>query len=125
MYFHILFFTTLFLTKHNARNIFDHLTYCFCHLDRVEEQNPQRTKVKFIKLFVFQQVVQSHQVICQLMILSFSHSHSATQLNFYPQNQGSDDLNYAAVTFHPKTDRNHRPAPDREVEPNVIYSSMR
>ncbi|XP_037614595.1 uncharacterized protein LOC119481569 isoform X2 [Sebastes umbrosus] len=52
--------------------------------DRVEEQNPQRTK-----------------------------------------NQGSDDLNYAAVTFHPKTDRNHRPAPDREVEPNVIYSSIR
>ncbi|XP_071331603.1 uncharacterized protein [Trachinotus anak] len=41
------------------------------------------------------------------------------------QSQGSDDLNYAAVTFHPKTKRNLRPAPQTEGEPNAIYSAAR
>ncbi|XP_041635969.1 uncharacterized protein LOC121504927 [Cheilinus undulatus] len=38
---------------------------------------------------------------------------------------GSDDLNYAAVTFHPRAERNHRQASDREVEPDCIYSATR
>ncbi|XP_049923949.1 uncharacterized protein LOC126404623 [Epinephelus moara] len=41
------------------------------------------------------------------------------------ETQSSDDLNYAAVTFRPKSKRNHQPAPDREVKPNAIYSATR
>ncbi|XP_044039068.1 uncharacterized protein LOC122869810 [Siniperca chuatsi] len=44
-----------------------------------------------------------------------------------PQNQnlGSDDLNYAAPSFHPKTKRNRRPASESELEPNVVYAATR
>uniref|UniRef100_A0A8D0DCY5 Ig-like domain-containing protein n=1 Tax=Sander lucioperca TaxID=283035 RepID=A0A8D0DCY5_SANLU len=38
---------------------------------------------------------------------------------------GSDDLNYAAVTFRPKTERNHRLTPETEVESTAIYSATR
>ncbi|XP_067435992.1 uncharacterized protein [Thunnus thynnus] len=41
------------------------------------------------------------------------------------ESQDSDDLNYAAVTFQLKDTRNHRPASEREVETQVIYSSTR
>ena len=37
---------------------------------------------------------------------------------FYLQNLGSDDLNYAAVTFCQKAKR-------RAVEPNVVYAATR
>ncbi|XP_063757376.1 LOW QUALITY PROTEIN: uncharacterized protein LOC134876315 [Eleginops maclovinus] len=40
------------------------------------------------------------------------------------QSQGSNDLNYAAVTFR-LAEGNQRPAAQREVEPNVIYSATR
>ncbi|XP_062301039.1 uncharacterized protein LOC134006006 [Scomber scombrus] len=36
-----------------------------------------------------------------------------------------NDLNYAAVTFHPKDGRNHRPASEREADGQVIYSATR
>ncbi|KAM6894391.1 uncharacterized protein PEZ65_022077 [Lycodopsis pacificus] len=41
------------------------------------------------------------------------------------KNQGSEELNYAAVTFHPKTKRPHRPASENEEETNAIYSATR
>uniref|UniRef100_A0A3B4Y186 Uncharacterized LOC111651601 n=2 Tax=Seriola lalandi dorsalis TaxID=1841481 RepID=A0A3B4Y186_SERLL len=40
------------------------------------------------------------------------------------EGQGSD-LNYAAVTFHPNSKRNLRPAPETEMVPNAIYSAIR
>ncbi|XP_039677635.1 uncharacterized protein LOC120572399 [Perca fluviatilis] len=36
-----------------------------------------------------------------------------------PENRASEELNYAAVAFHPKTRKT------REVEPNVVYASTR
>ncbi|XP_059210418.1 uncharacterized protein LOC131989246 [Centropristis striata] len=41
------------------------------------------------------------------------------------QHQDSDELNYAAVTFHSRTKRNYQPASEREVETNTIYSATR
>ncbi|XP_067436962.1 uncharacterized protein, partial [Thunnus thynnus] len=44
---------------------------------------------------------------------------------FNLQNLGSDNLNYAALSFNPKPKRIRRPASGREVEPNVIYAATR
>ncbi|XP_042258273.1 uncharacterized protein LOC121890072 [Thunnus maccoyii] len=41
------------------------------------------------------------------------------------ENLGSDNLNYAALSFNPKPKRIRRPASGREVEPNVIYAATR
>ncbi|XP_068569912.1 uncharacterized protein [Cebidichthys violaceus] len=41
------------------------------------------------------------------------------------RNQGSEELNYAALSFQPKTKRNHRPASENEEETNTIYSATR
>ncbi|XP_070786345.1 uncharacterized protein [Enoplosus armatus] len=40
------------------------------------------------------------------------------------QTEGSDDVDYAAVTFHSKTKRKE-PASEREGEPSAIYSATR
>ncbi|XP_041821216.1 uncharacterized protein LOC121626656 [Chelmon rostratus] len=39
--------------------------------------------------------------------------------------RGSDDVNYAAVTYRLQTERNHRPVTSGQVEPNVIYAATR
>ncbi|KAG7237533.1 hypothetical protein INR49_032236 [Caranx melampygus] len=41
------------------------------------------------------------------------------------KNLGPDDLNYAALSFQAKPKRHHRPASDREMEPNVVYAATR
>lgn len=41
------------------------------------------------------------------------------------QNLDSDDLNYAALSFQANTKRNRRSAPERELEPNVVYAATR
>ncbi|XP_071335543.1 uncharacterized protein, partial [Trachinotus anak] len=41
------------------------------------------------------------------------------------ENQGSEDLNYAALNFHSKAKRSRRPASERELEPNVVYAATR
>ncbi|KAF3697578.1 hypothetical protein EXN66_Car013258 [Channa argus] len=41
------------------------------------------------------------------------------------QNLGSDDLNYAALSFQAKPKRKHRPTSDRKPEPNVVYAATR
>nr|XP_046237520.1 uncharacterized protein LOC124054986 [Scatophagus argus] len=38
---------------------------------------------------------------------------------------GSDDLNYAALTFQAKPKRNHRHASERNMEPNVVYATTK
>ncbi|XP_038587124.1 uncharacterized protein LOC119912163 [Micropterus salmoides] len=53
-----------------------------------------------------------------------------TVVNEEPQpernkNLGSDDLNYAALSFQPKAKRYRRPASERELEPNVVYAATR
>ncbi|XP_068444463.1 uncharacterized protein [Clinocottus analis] len=39
--------------------------------------------------------------------------------------RSSDELNYAAVTFHPKAKRNQQPAAEKEEETTAIYSATR
>ncbi|XP_071334056.1 uncharacterized protein [Trachinotus anak] len=41
------------------------------------------------------------------------------------ENLGSEDLNYAALSFQAKPKRNRRPASERELEPNVVYAATR
>uniref|UniRef100_A0A8C4GP10 Ig-like domain-containing protein n=1 Tax=Dicentrarchus labrax TaxID=13489 RepID=A0A8C4GP10_DICLA len=41
------------------------------------------------------------------------------------KNLDSDDLNYTALRFQAKPKRNHRPAPERELEPHVVYAATR
>ncbi|KAM8746612.1 uncharacterized protein AB9X84_014811 [Acanthopagrus schlegelii] len=41
------------------------------------------------------------------------------------KNVGSDDLNYAALSFQAKPKRNLRPASEREMEPHVVYAATR
>ncbi|XP_071334054.1 uncharacterized protein [Trachinotus anak] len=41
------------------------------------------------------------------------------------KNLGSEDLNYAALSFQAKPKRNRRPASERELEPNVVYAATR
>uniref|UniRef100_A0A3Q3LCX5 Uncharacterized protein n=1 Tax=Mastacembelus armatus TaxID=205130 RepID=A0A3Q3LCX5_9TELE len=40
-------------------------------------------------------------------------------------NQGSDDLNYATLSFQAKPKRSRRPASERQLEPNVVYAATR
>ncbi|XP_074480352.1 uncharacterized protein LOC141761042 [Sebastes fasciatus] len=53
-----------------------------------------------------------------------------TAVNEEPQaernkNMGSDELNYAALSFQAKPKRSRRPAPEREMEPHVVYAATR
>ncbi|XP_051231390.1 uncharacterized protein LOC127349568 [Dicentrarchus labrax] len=41
------------------------------------------------------------------------------------KNLDSDDLNYTALRFQAKPKRNHRPAPERELETHVVYAATR
>ncbi|XP_078137892.1 uncharacterized protein LOC144537882, partial [Centroberyx gerrardi] len=41
------------------------------------------------------------------------------------ENLDSDELKYAALSFHPKPKRSRRPASEKEVEPNVVYAATR
>ncbi|XP_060951862.1 immunoglobulin kappa light chain-like [Limanda limanda] len=40
-------------------------------------------------------------------------------------NVGSDDLNYAGLSFLPRAERSRRPAREREPEPNVVYATTK
>ncbi|XP_060951852.1 uncharacterized protein LOC133028838 [Limanda limanda] len=42
---------------------------------------------------------------------------------FHLQNGGSDDLNYAGLSFLQRAERSRRPAREREPEPNVVYAT--
>ncbi|XP_037614611.1 uncharacterized protein LOC119481579 [Sebastes umbrosus] len=53
-----------------------------------------------------------------------------TAVNEEPQpernkNMDSDELNYAALSFQAKPKRSRRPAPEREMEPHVVYAATR
>uniref|UniRef100_UPI003AB0539D uncharacterized protein n=1 Tax=Centroberyx gerrardi TaxID=166262 RepID=UPI003AB0539D len=41
------------------------------------------------------------------------------------KNLDSDELKYAALSFHPKPKRSRRPASEKEVETNVVYAATR
>ncbi|CAK6983510.1 Hypothetical predicted protein [Scomber scombrus] len=62
------------------------------------------------------------------LLVKIRKLHTAQNKGQNPQhneNLGSDDLNYAALSFHPKAKTRNRPASDRELETNVIYAATR
>ncbi|XP_053199904.1 uncharacterized protein LOC128384379 [Scomber japonicus] len=58
-------------------------------------------------------------------ILKFQTAPNEQQNAPQSENLGSDNLNYAALSFNPKPKRNRRPVSEREVEPNVIYAATK
>uniref|UniRef100_A0A3B4GMV4 Uncharacterized LOC102214259 n=1 Tax=Pundamilia nyererei TaxID=303518 RepID=A0A3B4GMV4_9CICH len=60
------------------------------------------------------QIRKFHSVMCR--ISDFEH--------FHLQNVDSDDMNYAALNFHPKA-KIRRPVPQSEMDTNVVYASTK
>ncbi|XP_047460017.1 uncharacterized protein LOC125019327 [Mugil cephalus] len=67
-------------------------------------------------------------VVITCLVVKIKKLHKARVEEQKPQEtqrQSSDDLDYAAVTFHPKIERHYRPASKAEIEPDVIYSAIK
>ncbi|XP_062240500.1 uncharacterized protein LOC133950260 [Platichthys flesus] len=65
-------------------------------------------------------------IIIIALVLKIWKLHSAHKEAQDPQdskNVGSDDLNYAGLSFLPRAERSRGPALEREPEPNVVYAS--
>uniref|UniRef100_A0A4W6DPW3 Ig-like domain-containing protein n=1 Tax=Lates calcarifer TaxID=8187 RepID=A0A4W6DPW3_LATCA len=65
-----------------------------------------------------------------IIVLAVKIRKLQTAVNEEPQternkNLGSDDLNYAALSFQSKPKRKRRPPSERELEPNVVYAATR
>ncbi|XP_050931583.1 uncharacterized protein LOC108881999 isoform X13 [Lates calcarifer] len=65
-----------------------------------------------------------------IIVLAVEIRKLQTAVNEEPQternkNLGSDDLNYAALSFQSKAKRKRRPPSERELEPNVVYAATR
>ncbi|XP_071758707.2 uncharacterized protein LOC139914322 [Centroberyx gerrardi] len=62
------------------------------------------------------------------LVLKIRQLQTAAEEELQPQrseNLDSDELKYAALSFHPKPKRSRRPASEKEVEPNVVYAATR
>ncbi|XP_078147867.1 uncharacterized protein LOC139911577 [Centroberyx gerrardi] len=62
------------------------------------------------------------------LVLKIRQLQTAAKDELQPQrseNLDSDELKYAALSFHPKPKRSRRPASEKEVEPNVVYAATR
>ncbi|CAK6973016.1 uncharacterized protein LOC128383406 [Scomber scombrus] len=67
-------------------------------------------------------------IIIIVLAVKIRKLHTAANEEPQPErnkNQRTDDLNYAAVNFQPKTKRNRRPATKREKELSVVYATTR
>ncbi|XP_062300718.1 uncharacterized protein LOC134005744 [Scomber scombrus] len=67
-------------------------------------------------------------IIIIVLAVKIRKLHTAANEEPQPErnkNQRTDDLNYAAVNFQPKTKRNRRPATEREKELSVVYATTR
>ncbi|XP_074518423.1 uncharacterized protein LOC141784486 [Halichoeres trimaculatus] len=64
-------------------------------------------------------------IFLAVRVKTLHKAHVEEQGPIQDENPGSDDPNYATVTFHPKTRGNHEPASEREVETFAIYSATR
>uniref|UniRef100_A0A4W6DRF5 Immunoglobulin domain-containing protein n=1 Tax=Lates calcarifer TaxID=8187 RepID=A0A4W6DRF5_LATCA len=65
-----------------------------------------------------------------IIVLAVKIRKLQTAVNEEPQternkNLGSDDLNYAALSFQSKAKRKRKPPSERELEPNVVYAATR
>ncbi|XP_069015412.1 uncharacterized protein [Embiotoca jacksoni] len=58
-------------------------------------------------------------------IRKFHKAQEDVQNPQHSENVGSNDLTYAAPSFHPKVKSRRRPTPERELEPNVVYAATR
>ncbi|XP_047194952.1 uncharacterized protein LOC118102476 [Hippoglossus stenolepis] len=58
-----------------------------------------------------------------LKIWKLHTAHKEAQDPQHSKNVGSDDLNYAGLSFLPRAERSRRPAREREPEPNVVYAT--
>uniref|UniRef100_A0A3B4H1M5 Uncharacterized LOC102211864 n=1 Tax=Pundamilia nyererei TaxID=303518 RepID=A0A3B4H1M5_9CICH len=70
----------------------------------------------FLLLVIIGLVVSIRKLHTAMLKIDFKH--------FPLQNAESDAMNYAALSFHTRTNM-RRPAPQRELEPNVLYAATR
>ncbi|GLD57226.1 uncharacterized protein AKAME5_002988000, partial [Lates japonicus] len=68
--------------------------------------------------------INAHTVIANTIHLNVQavNEEPQTERN---KNLGSDDLNYAALSFQSKPKRKRRPPSERELESNVVYAATR
>ncbi|XP_071758705.2 uncharacterized protein LOC139914319 [Centroberyx gerrardi] len=62
------------------------------------------------------------------LVLKIRQLQTAAKEELQPQrseNLDSDELKYAALSFHPKPKKSRRPASEKEVETNVVYAATR
>ncbi|XP_070849493.1 uncharacterized protein [Chaetodon trifascialis] len=65
-------------------------------------------------------------VIGLIVKISKPHTaHTEEQTPQHSENLGSDALNYAALTFHPKGKSSRRPPSEDQLEPCVVYAATR
>ncbi|XP_034471292.1 uncharacterized protein LOC117779318 isoform X2 [Hippoglossus hippoglossus] len=62
-------------------------------------------------------------IIIIALVLKIWKLHTEAQDPQHSKNVGSDDLNYAGLSFLPRAERSRRPAREREPEPNVVYAT--
>ncbi|XP_045920823.1 uncharacterized protein LOC123980458 [Micropterus dolomieu] len=60
-----------------------------------------------------------------VQIRKLHSAHKEGQNLQHSENLGSDDLNYAALSFRPKAKNSRRPASENQLEPNVVYAATR
>ncbi|XP_030578687.1 immunoglobulin superfamily member 6-like [Archocentrus centrarchus] len=91
----------------------------------VQDMFERFTSVVSVILAVLTVLLIAVTVCLAVKIKKLHKAHAEEQNPQQEERQSSEHLDYAAVTFHPKRVTHHRPASDREVDPNVIYSSTR
>ncbi|XP_049425208.1 uncharacterized protein LOC125884354 [Epinephelus fuscoguttatus] len=52
-------------------------------------------------------------------------AHTEGQNLHHSENLGSDDLNYAALSFHQRAKSSRRPPSENQLEPHVVYAATR
>ncbi|XP_038586981.1 uncharacterized protein LOC119912076 [Micropterus salmoides] len=92
---------------------------------KVQEAFDGITKLRSVILgavFIFLIMV----IISLVVQIRKLHSAHKEGQNLQPsENLGSDDLNYAALSFRPKAKSSRRPASENQLEPNVVYAATR
>ncbi|XP_071335544.1 uncharacterized protein [Trachinotus anak] len=64
-------------------------------------------------------------IVVIVLVVKIRKLHAEERSPQHRENQGSENLNYAALNFHSKAKRSRRPASERELEPNVVYAATR
>ncbi|XP_039997190.1 uncharacterized protein LOC120797526 [Xiphias gladius] len=100
--------------------VFYSATYLKVHEESDELTNPTSVILGGLIIFLI--------IVVIVLVFKIRKRHTAHKGGQNPQpseNVGTEDLNYVALSFHPKPKRNLKTASERELEPNVVYAATR